>query len=149
MTLPQQQHLATPATRRREVLSFAGVTLAGVAAAGVLASVDPHEPGHYPTCPFLSLTGLYCPGCGSLRALNSLLTLDPVDALARNPFTVAVVPLLLLAWVGWGLRLVDHPWGRRLDPIRVPARWIWGLLVVVCAFWVLRNLPGFSWLSPA
>jgi hypothetical protein len=31
----------------------------------------------------------------------------------------------------------------------VPAPVLWGVLVVVLAFGVLRNLPGWSWLSPA
>jgi hypothetical protein len=32
--------------------------LAGVAAvAGYVAAIDPNRPGHYPTCPFLALTG--------------------------------------------------------------------------------------------
>ena len=35
---------------------------------GVVAVLDPNEPGHYPTCPFLRLTGLGVPGCGSLAA---------------------------------------------------------------------------------
>ena len=28
-----------------------------------VAAVDPNTPGHYPVCPLLRLTGLYCPGC--------------------------------------------------------------------------------------
>lgn len=34
---------------------------------------DPAGSRLFPRCPFLSLTGLRCPGCGSQRALHSLL----------------------------------------------------------------------------
>ena len=48
--------------------------LGGVAVAlATLATVDPNQPGHYPTCPFLATTGFYCPGCGALRAVHDLL----------------------------------------------------------------------------
>ncbi|HET8613955.1 MAG TPA: DUF2752 domain-containing protein [Actinomycetales bacterium] len=115
-----------------------------VAALALVASVDPNEPGHYPTCPFLALTGWFCPGCGSLRALHALAHGDVREALARNPLMVLTVPVLVVWWVGWLLRTVRaHP--RR----RVAPAWsIWALLVVVIAFGIVRNLPGGAFLAP-
>ncbi len=142
---------APPATRsprpvRAVVAGFVATTVGAVGAAAVLASMDPNEPGHYPSCPFLSLTSLYCPGCGSLRAGHALLHGDVVGAVQRNPFTVFAVAALVVAWVCWGLRLLgrDAP-----HPSQVPARWIWVLLGAVLLFGVLRNLPGWTFLSPA
>lgn len=131
---------------RRAVAGFAATTVGAVAGAAVLFSVDPSEPGHYPTCPFLALTGAYCPGCGSLRAGHALLHGDPVGALQRNPLLLAAVVALAVAWVCWGLRLLgrDAP-----HPTRIPAAWIWALLAGVVSYWVLRNVPGWTWLSPA
>ena len=124
---------------------FGAVTLAGFAAAAMLATVDPHEPGHYPTCPFLATTGYYCPGCGSLRATNSLLHGHLTGALDRNPLAVVMLPVVLAAWVLWGLRLAGlTTW----TPTSIPARWIWVLLGAILAFWILRNIPGWSFLSP-
>ena len=85
------------------------VTTAGLAAAAALFAVDPNEPGHYPTCPFLATTGLYCPGCGALRGIHDLLHGDMAGALARNPMTVIAVPYLILAWVTWLLRATGRP----------------------------------------
>lgn len=130
----------------RTLAPFVAVTAAGLVAATTLAAVDPNEPGHYPTCPFLASTGLFCPGCGALRAVHALLTGDAVDALARNPLAVLAVPYLLLAWGSWGVRSLGLPVPRStsLRP------WvIWALLAVVLVFGVLRNLPGWTWLSPA
>ena len=122
------------------------VAVAAVTAAVVtyVGAVDPNEAGHYPTCPFLWLTGWYCPGCGSLRAVHALAHLDVATALARNPFAVAMVPVLVWIWVRWTARAVT---GRPRTTAAHPAV-IWGLLVGVLVFWVLRNLPGFGWLAP-
>jgi hypothetical protein len=122
----------------------AAVLAVTAAAVGVVAVVDPNEPGHYPTCPFLRLTGWFCPGCGSLRAVHALAHGDVGEALARNPLTVACVPLLVTLFALWTRRrLTGRPrtWA-------APAAWINALFVVVIAFWVLRNLAPFAWLAP-
>lgn len=134
------------AGRRGGVLSVAGVAAAGLAVGLLLATVDPHEPGHYPTCPFLATTGWYCPGCGALRATHDLLHGDVVGALGRNPLTVLAAPYLLVAFVTWALRRLGRPAPRSTS---LPPWAIWSLLAVVLAFGVLRNLPGFGFLSPA
>jgi hypothetical protein len=117
------------------------VTALALAAAATLYSVDPHEPGHYPTCPFLATTGWYCPGCGALRALHNLLHGDLAGAVARNPLTVIAVPYLVLAWVTWVLRTAGRPAPRSTS---LPAWTLWALVVLVVGFGVLRNLPGFA-----
>jgi hypothetical protein len=133
-------------TGRGSWAAFVATGAAGLGTLALLATVDPHEPGHYPVCPFLASTGLYCPGCGSLRALHALSTGDPVEALARNPLVVMAAPLMVVAFAGWGVRITGRP---APHPTRVAPRWIWLLLVGVLAFAVARNLPGWDWLSPA
>jgi hypothetical protein len=137
--------LGPPRSRRATVAR--PLAVAGLAAAlvGYLAAVDPNEPGHYPGCPFLMITGWYCPGCGSLRAVHALAHGHLGEALARNPLTVLTVPVLAWCWAMWTWRQVT---GRQRETA-LPAWVIWGWLGVVLAFWVLRNLPGFGWLSPA
>lgn len=132
--------------RRREALSVATVALGGLVAGVTLFVVDPNEPGHYPTCPFLATTGLYCPGCGSMRATHDLLHGDLMGALARNPLAVLAVPYLVLALLTWVLRSFGLPAPRSTS---LPPWALWTLLAVVLAFGVLRNLPGWTWLSPA
>ena len=121
-----------------------GVAALAAAAVGVVAAVDPNEAGHYPTCPFLALTGLACPGCGSLRAVHALAHGDAGAALSLNLLTVlAIVPLVVI-WARWLVRT-------RTGVLRstvAPAPLLWGLLVVVVTFGVLRNLPAFAWLAP-
>jgi hypothetical protein len=121
-----------------------GVAAAAVASVSVVALVDPNEAGHYPTCPFLALTGQLCPGCGSLRAIHALAQGDLSTAVGDNVLTVlAMLPLLVI----WG-RWVRRSWTgtRRTTVGSVPG--LWALLVVACVFAVLRNLPVGAALAP-
>jgi hypothetical protein len=135
----------TGTSRWREALPVVGVTTAALVAGATLFAVDPNETGHYPTCPFLATTGFYCPGCGALRAVHDLLHGDLAGALARNPLTVLAVPYLVLAFVTWLLRRSGRPAPRSTS---LPPWTIWLLLAGLVAFGVLRNLPGWAWLSP-
>lgn len=146
MTAVVPQRPAPPvAARGLGALRVPGLVLAAAAAVTTLvAVVDPHEPGHYPTCPFLAVTGYYCPGCGSLRALHDLAHGDVAGALARNPLMVLAAGGLLVAFVLWARRL----WRGLPRTWVAPPRLLYALLTLVLAFWVLRNVPGWTWLSP-
>ena len=123
-------------------LGVAAVALIGV---GYVANVDPNTPGHYPTCPFLAVTGWYCPGCGTLRAVHALGHGDLMTALARNPFAVVALGYVVVTWVLWLQRSAR---GRSLRWLAPP--WVlYGVLAAILMFWVLRNVPGWTWLSPA
>jgi hypothetical protein len=139
-------HAAPPAFGwgRRVRLPVAAAAVAG-AVVGTLAVVDPNQPGHYPTCPFLALTGFYCPGCGSLRAIHDLAGGDVGGALARNPMAVLAVGGLLVAYAAWARRL----WRGEPRSWLAPPWLLYLMLGAIVAFWVLRNVPGWTWLSPA
>jgi uncharacterized membrane protein (GlpM family) len=117
-------------------------------AAGVLAllgTVSPYHPGIYPVCPTYALTGLYCPGCGSLRAMHDLAHLDVVGAWGMNPLAVIAVPFLIAAWLAWVRRAATGRPRRRIAPPWVPNLMLAGIL----AFWVLRNVPALApYLAP-
>jgi len=127
------------------VLLPLGVAAAALVATGYVATVDPNVAGHYPTCPFLAVTGWYCPGCGALRAVHALAHGDLMTALARNPFAVVAVGYAVVSWVLWLDRTARGRSRRWLAPPWV----LYGVLAAILIFWVLRNLPGWTWLSPA
>jgi hypothetical protein len=116
-----------------------------VAFMSVLYVIDPNQPGHYPACPWLLLTGTYCPGCGSMRATHDLLHGHLADALARNPFTVVTFIVMAFGYAGW----VRRQWTGRVRTRMAPAWVLYALFAAIMAFWVLRNIPGWTWLSPA
>ncbi|NJP97330.1 DUF2752 domain-containing protein [Nonomuraea sp. FMUSA5-5] len=131
--------------RLKALLPPLGVAALTGAVFTVVGMVDPNEPGHYPTCPFLWLTGLYCPGCGTLRTIHALAHLDPVAALGLNPLAVAMIPFLVFWWGRWVVRAVQ---GRpRRTTLAHPA-WLWAFLAIVMVYWVVRNLPFGAFLAP-
>ncbi|MFC9974073.1 DUF2752 domain-containing protein [Spirillospora sp. NPDC127200] len=134
-----------PARDVRALLAPAGVLVAVAAAVALVASVDPHEPGHYPACPFLAISGLYCPGCGGLRMVNSLVHGQVGAAFGSNPYLFLLLPVAVWGWGSWTVhRARGVPWRPAL--FRPPA--IAAFLVVTLAFWVVRNLPFAHVLAP-
>jgi hypothetical protein len=109
-----------------------------------VAVVDPNEPGRYPTCPVLAVTGLFCPGCGALRALHALAHGDVATAVGLNALMVLAAVALVVGWGTW----VARRWQGRPRVRVTPAPALYGLLVAVLVFTVLRNLPAGSALAP-
>lgn len=131
-------------SRVRDTTLFVG----GLAFAAVLHLADPSESTSFPVCPFSAVTGLYCPGCGTLRCLHALLHLDLRSALDYNALTVLFVPMLVFAWLSVGIAAIR---GREPPRTWSTPRWAgWAIGVTFGLFWLLRNLPvaPFSWMAP-
>ena len=77
----------------------------------------------YPHCLFHSLTGLDCPGCGSIRSMQCLLHGQIGVAFRFNPLLYVIFPALFLC-------------RRHLHKPTV----IWSFAAVVVAFTIVRNL---------
>ena len=121
------------------------VAIAAGAATAFVAAVDPNEAGHYPTCPSLWLTGWYCPGCGSLRAVHDMAHLNFAGAIDMNPFAIVAIAWLVWRWGWWLAASVGH--GRVARP--APGWVIYLLAGAVIAYWVLRNVgPLAPYLAP-
>jgi hypothetical protein len=86
---------------------------------------------------FHDLTGLWCPGCGTARALHQLLHGNVAAAFRFNALSMAMLPVA-------GYLVV------RGDASTLKPRWIWALLAAIVAFGVLRNIPiyPFTLLAP-
>lgn len=139
-TTPQGTRVGAP----RRLLAPASVAGLAIAVMVLVDEVDPGQPGHYPVCPFLSVTGWYCPGCGTLRALHALTRGEVATGFARNPMTMLTLPFLVAGWAAWVVR--EARGGGRTGT--VPTWLPWLLAAGVLVFWVVRNLPGFAWLAP-
>ncbi|KRC66799.1 hypothetical protein ASE12_01120 [Aeromicrobium sp. Root236] len=121
------------------------VGAAGLGAAVLLHFHDPHDSGSYGYCPFLTLTGKPCPGCGGLRAVNDLTRGDLVGAISSNVLAVALVAALAVAWVLWVARRLR---GRVDSMITLSLPAGFALMAVVAVFGIVRNTPWGSWLAP-
>jgi len=113
----------------------------------LLRVFDPARSGIFPPCPVHYLTGLYCPGCGSLRAIHALLHGDLRQALAMNSLTV-----ILLPFIGYGsaLEIFAEVRERPSPGMMLSATSIRVLGLFIVIFGVARNLPlyPFDMLAP-
>jgi hypothetical protein len=102
-----------------------------------------------PPCIFYELTGLYCVGCGTGRAALSVLRLDLLSAFRYNPLMFILSPVLIYYVLK---KYVSFVFGKDILPFpKIRADWIGTILVIiVIAFWILRNIPfaPFSYLAP-
>ena len=97
----------------------------------------------FPPCPLYAATGLYCPGCGSTRAVHHLLHGHLAAAFGYNPLMVVSLPLLAYA--------VVREFVRGLPPARPLPPWtVWAIFAVLVTFGIVRNLPGVAgrWAAP-
>lgn len=142
---PQNAPWSAPRTGRLRRAAVPLGVLAGVASAfAYVGSVDPNTPGHYPVCPLLKYTGIYCPGCGGLRSAYAVAHGDFGAALGLNALAVAGYVLFAVVWAVWLSRALR---GRAFEIRLRPAYW-WAIGAVALLFSVARNLPFGSALAP-
>jgi hypothetical protein len=134
-----------PDRRRNQLL--AALLAAMVGGAVLLAVFDPATSGLFPPCPLRYLTGWYCPGCGSLRAVHQLLHGNLRAAWALNPLTVVLLPFLAYGLASFALFELR---GQGLPQPFLRAGWIRTLCAVIILFGIARNLPlhPFDLLAP-
>jgi zinc transporter ZupT len=135
-----------PSSRKNRL--WAGICTVIGAAILMLDFFDPATSGLFPPCPLRYLTGWYCPGCGSLRALHQLLHGNLGAAWALNPLTVILLPFLVY---GIASSAVFEIRGRHLPRLFLPAVSIRVLCAVIILFGIARNIPfhPFDLLAPS
>lgn len=120
--------------RQRAVL--AAMVLISLCALVVLFEVPPQN-GFYPRCPFFTLTGYLCPGCGGTRALHAFLHGQIITALRLNPLvSVLFAPVLAVtAFECYWIWLTG-----RVCRISLPPATRSVAALLVAAFWIFRNV---------
>ena len=110
----------------------------GLAAAAVyVAAVDPTTGGAFLPCPFRSITGWWCPGCGLTRATHFLLNGDITTALRYHAFVIPVLLAITWSWASWLARSAGRPVPSR----RLGTRAAVSLAAFALLFALTRNLP--------
>ena len=94
-------------SNRKRTIFIVTLIIGGAAAAVTYGLFDPAKYAFFPKCPFLLLTGgLRCPGCGSQRAIHSLLHLNLKEAFLYNPMVIISIPFLVLLGIAFGIRSI-------------------------------------------
>lgn len=97
-------------------------------------------------CLFFKLTGLYCPGCGTGRALKALIH-GQVGAAFRYNSMLFILGLPFLGiFLHEYLRMVFPKIGLR--PVYIGQKAGITVFIVTVLYWILRNIPVFSFLAP-
>ncbi|MEO6123770.1 MAG: DUF2752 domain-containing protein [Ilumatobacteraceae bacterium] len=143
----ERMQIAASDSRLRAISAPIACGCALAAAAMYVALDDPSGSGvHLPACPLYQMTGLWCPGCGLTRATHAVLRGHIGAAFGFNPFFPLFLGGIVAAWLAWIRRSLGRP------PVIAVSRWpLWlpiaaGVLLI--AFGVVRNLPGFEALRP-
>ena len=91
-----------------------------------------------PPCLFLSLTGLYCPGCGGTRAIRFLLQGQLIKSLLYHPLVPYTAVLGGWYLISHTVELVSkgkYPVGMRYRDV-----YLYGALGLVLINWTVKNL---------
>ena len=90
-------------------------------------------------CIFHELTGLYCPGCGSSRAIVSLIEFNPYQAFRYNMLVTTLIPFVIIYFF---YKYILY--GKK----KIPNYIFYLLLIITIIFSILRNIPFFYYLAP-
>ena len=123
---------------RRSVIAMLAVAAVVVAGVVIYSTFDPSASRWFPRCPFLMLTGLKCPGCGTQRAIHALLHGDVLSALHFNALLPVSIPLLLLYGYAEVVRTRKPRFYNRVNSVTA----ILAVLIVVIVWWIVRNIFG-------
>lgn len=109
-------------------------------AAVYLFIFEPGKSGFFLLCPFRTLTGFTCPGCGSTRAMHALVHGDIGPAFQFNPLFILSLPFLLYAFARFTNAAIQN---RQLRGNQLDAKYIRIIFGVVLFFWIFRNTPFY------
>ena len=127
--------------RRSTVIVIWLLILAGAA---YLFVFEPGRTGFFPACPFRTLTGLTCPGCGTTRALHQILHGHFAAAFMLNPLLLLGLPFIIFGFLRYSVIVMR---GGVPRPNAVPAPYLYALFVIIVCFWVFRNTPFYPFVA--
>lgn len=98
----------------------------------------------YPRCPFYLFTGLFCPGCGSIRAITSMIRGNFRQAFHYNILIIEAVFLFLFVLV---LQMsVSETQRQRIIGNLYSTFFIKIVLIIIMCFFILRNIPVYPFI---
>lgn len=127
---------------RRSSALLIWLTIAG--AAVLIYVLEPGKSAFLPSCPFRTLTGYQCPGCGSTRGLHQLVHGNLSAAFQLNPLLILALPFLVYPLLRYTYSVIS---GKPVKTRMLPVKYIWLIFGIVVFFWVFRNTPFYPFVS--
>lgn len=138
--------------RQNNILKIALISGLGFFIAGAAYFYFAYNPSvyteYFPKCPSRVLFNIYCPGCGSQRALHHLLHFDIQQAFLYNPLMIVLLPLLIALIIQFILRhFFNIYWKIGIVYSNV---FLWLLFTIFTLYFILRNVhvPALWFLRP-
>lgn len=97
-------------------------------------------------CVFYQATGFYCSGCGTSRALRSILHLDFYQAFRYNAIFTAALPFIAAYFAALAISFIKF--GKDKISEKIPMKFVWVFIVLAVVYGILRNVPAFAFLAP-
>tara|TARA_R110002074_G_scaffold310833_21_gene481705 strand:- start:2643 stop:3017 length:375 start_codon:yes stop_codon:yes gene_type:complete len=101
--------------------------------------INPSDVDFFPKCPFYAITGAYCPGCGSQRAIHDLAHFNIIEAISHNAL------MIFTLFFGGGLYLYSK---KKFYKIVYHPKSPYIIFGIIGIYWILRNLDAFHYLAP-
>lgn len=120
--------------------AYVVVGIVGLGLLSLYFIFNPSDFEFFPKCPLYATTGVYCPGCGSQRAIHNLLHFNIRGVFDQNALFIPAILLLAYHYLTKAIQK------RRGGPVRTVlhrSSTPWILLAIILLFWVLRNLPYY------
>lgn len=99
-----------------------------------------------PRCPFYFLTGMYCPGCGSTRAIHYCLNGNISESVRHHPLLLPFFVVIIFLYIKRGYELFSG----KIISFRFELLMSKIILFIFIIFFVVRNIPidYWAWLRP-
>lgn len=127
-------------------LKYLGLLCIGLILAILYFFINPSS-AFFPKCPIYSTTGIYCPGCGSQRALHDFLHLDLKGVLEHNILFLFGILILIYDIT---IKILNEYFNKRIRNLLNYKRTPIIILIVIVLFWIVRNITiyPFKLLAP-
>jgi len=90
----------------------------------------------FPPCPWYKITGTFCPGCGTVRGIQSTVNGNLLGLLQNNPLAMFSVPFLSVSFFSLFRQGV---FGYKPFSVFLSKNEILIIFVVIILYWILRN----------
>lgn len=108
---------------------------------------NPSGVNYFPKCPFYVVTGFYCPGCGSQRALHQLLHFKIIETLNYNALYILGLGTIIY---NISINTLNAYWDKNYYNILYHPKTPIIIGIIIVLFWILRNIDiyPFNILAP-
>lgn len=125
----------------KKQLLYINAAIIGLGMLLIYGMLNPADYTYFPKCPFYSITGYQCPGCGSQRAIHHILNGELVSAFRQQPLIFIFTPYIILYYYfelsnNWAPKRLKYR--KRLFGQKA----ILSILVFILMFWAYRIIMG-------